>query len=118
MTAGRPSDYDESYCEKVIEFGEQGKSITWMAAELGVARQTIHNWAASHPEFLDALDRAMAKSQQWWEDSGQTNMMGQGFNASVWSKSMAARFPEDWRDNSKQEITGGLNNTIRVVFDD
>lgn len=112
--AGRPSVYDASFCDDVVSFGANGKSITWMAAELGVARQTVHNWMAEHPEFLDAMTRAQALSQQWWEDAGQNGMVGPGFNASIWSRSMAARFPDDWREKSETALTGAGGGPLEI----
>lgn len=94
----RPTEYDPAYCEQVIEWGKKGKSKTWIAANLDCTRQTLENWANANPEFLDALTRAMVYSQLWWEDAGQVGMTGYKFNASVWSRSMAARFPDDWRE--------------------
>jgi len=103
---GRPSDYDPSYCDLVLALGEAGKSKAYMAAKIGVSRQTLENWSAAHPEFLDAITRAALLSQAWWEDAGQAGMLAAGFSASAWSRSMAARFPDDWRDVSRQELTG------------
>ena len=59
----RPTDYQPSYCEDVIALGKQGKSKAQMAAHFDVSRQTIDNWAAANPEFLEALTRAMAHCQ-------------------------------------------------------
>lgn len=97
---GRPTDYDPAFCDKVLDWGREGKSKAWIAAELGVVRQTLENWAAAHEEFLDALARAQLLAQQWWEDQGQKGMTADRFNASIWSRSMAARFPEDWREKT------------------
>ncbi len=120
--AGRPTDYDSAKCESVLEYGRQGKSITWMAAEIGVAKSTLYLWADVYPEFSDALKRARDLAQQWWEDAGQNNLLTPGFNASVYGKSMAARFPEDWRDNSKHEIVGKdggpVEHSLTVTFTD
>lgn len=101
MSGGRPTDYDPAYCERVIAWGRDGKSRTWMAAEIGVHRETLYNWEKQHPEFFDALKRAKALEQQWWEDAGQTGMVGDKFNGQVWGRSMAARFPDDWREKSE-----------------
>ena len=113
MPAGRPTDYRPEYCDAVIEYGAQGKSLTWMSAEMGVARSTLQLWEKDIPEFSVAMTQARALSQKWWEDAGQDNMLiapGKGtFNASVWSRSMAARFPEDWRENKGVEVSGSLN---------
>ena len=104
MPAGLPSDYDPAYCERVIELGKQGKSKAQMAAAFDVSRQTIDNWAESHPDFLEALSRAMAHCQAWWEEQGQSGLITPGFNAAVWKKSMEARFRDDYTE--RKEVTG------------
>jgi hypothetical protein len=109
----RPTEYKQEYCEQVIEYGKQGKSVAWMAAELGVCKQTLHNWAEAHPEFLDAFTRAKLEAQRWWEDAGQNGMVAPGFNASIWSRSMAARFPEDWREQKGVELTGPNGGAVQ-----
>lgn len=109
----RPTDYSPDFCHTVVKLGRDGKSKAYMAAELGCSRQTLDNWAAIHPEFLDAITRAVALSQAWWEDAGQNGMTADKFNGSVWSRSMAARFPEDWRETSRQEQTGANGAPIR-----
>lgn len=115
MPAGRPTDYRPEYCEKVLEWGAQGKSLTWMAAELDQSKQTLYTWMEVHPQFLDAITRARAKSQQWWEDAGQNAMAMPGFNASVWAKSMSARFPEDWREKSETTVQGPNGGPVEKV---
>lgn len=102
----RPTDYDAKYCEAVVELGRLGKSRAYIAAKLGVARQTLHNWERAYPEFLDAMDHARDLAQMWWEEEGQVGMAKQGFNASIWSRSMAARFPDDWREVRATEHSG------------
>lgn len=115
MPAGRPSEFDPAFCDDVIEYGKAGKSLTWIASEIGVVKQTLHNWMAAHPEFMDAMTRAKQHSQRWWEDKGQLGMEQQGFNASVWSRSMAARFPDDWREVKGTELTGKDGGAIETV---
>lgn len=110
---GRPTLYKPEYCEKVIKWGKDGKSRTWIASEIDVTRETLNEWAKAHAEFSDALSRAKAHEQRWWEDAGQDGMTSDKFNSSAWSKSMAARFPAEWRDNSKIEVAGDPNNPVR-----
>jgi transposase len=117
MPAGRPSEYDPAYCERVIALGKQGKSKVVMAAELGVTKPTLENWARQHPEFLSALGLAMTHAQVWWENAGQKGLTAEKFNASIWSRSMAARFPEDWRENSRHEHTGPNGGPIQHEID-
>ena len=44
--AGRPTDYDPSYCKVVIELGRKGKSLASICAKLMVPRTVIFRWAA------------------------------------------------------------------------
>lgn len=122
MAGGRPTDYSAAYCEQVIEWGRLGKSIAWMAAELDVARSTVYKWAEEHQAFSDALTRAKEHAQRWWEDQGQTHLVmppGTGtFNASVWSRSMAARFPEDWREKTETALTGEGGGPVKIIATD
>ena len=113
--AGRPTDYDPSYCDQVIEWGAQGKSITWMAAQLDISRDTIYEWERVHPDFSDALKRARTKCQSWWEDQGQNGMSTPMFNGGVWAKNMGARFKDDWSDSKKVELTGANGGPLEFT---
>lgn len=105
MPAGAPSKYNPSCIETVIELGKQGKSVTYIATELDVHKDTIYEWAKVHDEFSDALTRAKQWAQRWWEDKGQDGLTADKFNGSVWSRSMAARFPDDWREVKARDHT-------------
>lgn len=123
MAFGRPTVYRPEYCEAVIELGKKGKSLVQMAAALDITKQTLLVWEKERPDFSDAMTRARAHSQAWWENAGQDNMLlapGRGtFNASVWSRSMAARFPEDWRENKGVELSGAvqIGRVERTIVD-
>jgi transposase len=107
---GRPSLYKPEYCEEVIALGKIGKSVEAIGAILGVGTKTLYNWRDQHEDFLHALDMAKEFELQWWEDIAQTHMIenkeSDKINATIWSRSMAARFPKKYREQVKQEITG------------
>ena len=111
---GRPSDYDPAYCERVIELGQEGASLVEMACVLGVVRQTLYDWEKVHPEFLDAITRAKEASQVWWEVAGRVGMVSNTISAPIWSRSMAARFPKDWREVKGTELTGAGGGPIEA----
>lgn len=121
---GRPSEYDPSYCDKVRELGKLGKSFEQMAMQLDVSYRTLCRWRETHPEFCHALEDAQAYSQAWWEEMAQAYLVnqhqGNSLNASLWSRSMAARFPKTYSERVKQEITGAdgvpLISGIQVSF--
>lgn len=107
---GRPTKYDPAYCQKVVDLGRKGKSIEQMAGLLNVSKKTLYNWRDAHDDFLHALEEAHDLALMWWEDTAQNNVVefkeGERVNASLWSRSMAARFPKKYRQEVKQEITG------------
>lgn len=121
---GRPSLYDPSYCEKVIELGKLGKSVEQIAANLGLSVRVLHKWKEEHEEFMRAMEEAKEHEQAWWEEMAQGYLVeeyqGNKLNASLWSRSMAARFPKKYRESVKQEITGAdgapLLSGIQVTF--
>jgi DNA-binding XRE family transcriptional regulator len=116
----RPSLYQPEFCERVVEAGRMGKSIAWMAANIGVSKETLYAWEREKPDFSDALKLARTLSQSWWEDLGQDHAInepnGPTINASLYSRSMAARFPDDWRENTKTDVnhTGKVETVNRI----
>jgi DNA-binding XRE family transcriptional regulator len=112
--AHRPTQYDPSHCEKVVEWGKLGKSRAWMASRLNVTYQTLLNWERTHPEFFDALALAEMHAQALWEDEGQTNLQNREFQSSVWSRSMAARFPKHWREKTAHVGGDDDDNPIKT----
>ena len=124
MPAGRPTDYEPAYCGRVIELGRIGMSVVEMAADIGVARSTLEAlWPAAHPEFKEAFTQARQLSQAWWESMGRVNLImppqSGTFQAAVWSRSMAARFPADWREKSETTLQGAveIKSITRTIVD-
>ena len=115
-TDGRCAIYDPAkHPAAAIEHGRDGKSMVWIASAFGVSRQTVQAWIAKHPEFAEAMELARTHAQAKWEDAGQTGMNVPGFGGSVWSRSMAARFPDDWREVKGAEISGPGGGPIETV---
>lgn len=119
MPAGRPSLYDPFYCQRVIELGKKGMSVVEMAADIGVTRSTLETeWPSAHPEFSEAFTRAREESQAWWEAIGRSMMIEEPgsakLNTGIWSRSMAARFPRDWREKSETTLQGPNGGPVQV----
>ena len=106
---GRPTDYDPTMCEQVIAFGREGYSKAEIAAGLNVSRSTLDLWTKAHPEFSDAVKDAVDLSLAWWEGQSRTGInKGSAFNASLWSKAMSGRFPnEPYRERHEHTGAGG-----------
>lgn len=117
---GRPSKYDPSYCDKVIELGKLGKSFEQMASMLDVGITTFKRWREEHEEFRTSMEDAHGHAQTWWEDQAQANLIehkdGKRINTGLWSRSMAARFPKNYSDRVKQEISGPDGMQLKTGF--
>jgi transposase len=111
LKRGRPSLYKPEYCDKVIAFGKEGRSLTQMASRLDVDRETLNYWADHYPDFSAALTRAKVHAQNWWEDKGQAGLADRNFNAPLWHKNVASRFREDYAD--RREVTGANGGPIQ-----
>lgn len=119
MPAGRPSKYNPAFCQRVIDLGKTGASVVEMACEIGVARSTLENeWPEHHEQFSVALTMARQHSQMWWEKTGRDALFADKFQGSVWSRSMAARFPDDWREKSERHNTGTVALVQAMKLDD
>lgn len=112
---GRPTIYDPAFCEKIKAWGKLGKSRAWMCSQLEIGRTTMQRWEHEHEEFRLALTVSEAHAQAYWEDLGQDNISTREFQANVWSRSMAARFPKDWRE--KSAVVGGDEDDRPVQID-
>jgi transposase len=121
---GRPTLYDPKYCEEVVTLGRIGKSVEQIAANLNVSLRTMYLWRDTYEEFMHALDDAKTYEQAWWEEQASAYMVenkeSDRLNATLWSRSMAARFPKKYRESTKTEITGAdgtpLLSGIQVSF--
>jgi DNA-binding transcriptional regulator YiaG len=111
---GRPTEYDPAMCEQVRDLGEQGKSKAQIARTLGRSRQTLENWAKSHPEFMDALKDARELELAWWEDKGQEGLTADKFNATAFIFQVKNRFRDDYADVTKTELTGKDGGAIET----
>jgi hypothetical protein len=116
MPAGRPTSYRPEYCDRVIEFGRQGKSVVQMACALGKSKDSLYEWAKVHPEFSDAFTRARDLAQAWFEGVGQDGLDDPGFNASLWAKQVSCRFRADYTDTTRFEHSGkALPSSVELV---
>lgn len=114
MAGGRPSKFKPTYCNLLIEHLAEGASIASFAAEIGVSRSTINQWAEDNPEFSEALKIAKAKCSAWWERQlraiAVTGAAPGAATAVIFGlKNMAS---DDWRDKQEVQHDGKVNFTI------
>lgn len=112
MPAGRPTKYKKEFCATVIAVGEIGGWLSEMAEACDVHRNTMDEWAANHPEFLEALTRAKQKAQAWFEREGRLGLTADKFNAPLWQKQMSARHRDEYTE--RNELTGANGGPIKT----
>lgn len=112
MPAGRPSIYESWMAEKALELLSAGKSLTYVAAKIGVSRETVYAWKQDISEFSDSVKKGLALSQAHWEDVLEQAATGANpdANPATLIFTMKNRFREDWPDTQavKQQLSGGV----------
>lgn len=103
-TTGRPSKYKPEMCDQVIELMKEGASLVEVAAELGICKDTVHEWKKTNDEFSDSIKRGVQLSAAWWERKGRTSLENRDFSATLWYMNMKNRF--GWKDKQENQHTG------------
>jgi transposase len=115
---GRPTTYDPAYCDQIVALGKEGLSRWQIASKLNIGWRNLQNWEGAHDDFRAALEEARLDALAYWEDLAHDHIReapgGIKLNTGLWSRSMAARFPEQYRENSKVEVTGKNDGPIEV----
>lgn len=117
-TFGRPTAYHPDYCATVIALGQQGKSLVQIAAYFMVTRQSVLNWCEAHEEFRNAMALAMEQAQAYWEDVGATGATNKSVDSTIWSKTMSARFKDDWKEVKATEHSGQIDTGKTTLVSD
>lgn len=113
---GRPTLYRPEYCDAIVAHMAEGASATSFAASVGVCRETISEWAATHPEFSVAVKKGKAACATWWEALGRKNAATGAGSATLVIFGLKNMAPDEWRE--KQEIdhrsTDGTMSPTRI----
>ena len=100
--------YKPEYCQKLIDLGRRGKSITQIASALNLPLRTLNSWVNDprYATFAEAYLACKIHAEAYWEAIGQDGTTGvlEKFNPTSWKKIMEARYSENWRESTKQEI--------------
>lgn len=111
MPAGRPSLYEDRFCDEIVAFMKQGFSKTAFAGHIGVCHDTVIEWAKQHPQFSDAVKRGQAARTMNLEQGLLEGEIGPKVTARIFALKNAA--PDEWRD--KIEHTGPDGGPLQVV---
>lgn len=114
---GRPTKYEDRFVDELIAIMGKGYSLTAFAGSIGVARATINNWMAEHPEFLEATRVGQAKRTMALETTLLAGETGPKVTGHMFALKNAD--PEGWRDKQEIEHSGDVKVTrIELVGPD
>jgi hypothetical protein len=115
---GRPSKYDPKYCAEIVDLGKEGFSRWQICSRINIGLHNMLAWEGAHEEFRQALEESRLHALSYWEDLARDHIKevpgGVKLNTGLWSRSMAARFPDQYRENSKVELTGKNDGPIEI----
>lgn len=112
---GRPTKYDPTYCDMVVESSKRGFSLAGFAGSIGVSRATINVWMAAHPDFLEAVSRAKAAAAYCWESRANrvAEVGGGPGTAQVLLFALRNVAPEDWSADRRAKIALPVINSAK-----
>ena len=84
------SKYDpDVMLPKIIKLMSEGASLNEVAADLGISKDTLHEWKRPDSpvykeDFAGTISSGVALSEAWWERQGRTNLTNKEFNYTGW----------------------------------
>lgn len=92
--------YKPEFCDRVIEYGEQGWTQAEMAAAFMVSKGALSQWIESYPEFKSAIALAKTLSEAYGARKARENWQNPKFNTPLWARYMANC--HGWRSDTSQ----------------
>lgn len=102
---GRPSKYEEAFCELAETTLAMGYSEAVLAGECGVCLDTITEWKNAHPEFSASVKLGRARGARVWEDRLAKLADSNTGNATGIIFGLKNRLPAEWRDRTELSAT-------------
>ena len=108
---GRPSGYKKAYCEKVIEWGKEGKLPVYWCVQLGVGMSSLQRWKEVHDDFRLAYAQGMAEQHSYELDLLDDEPTATRLAIAKWKLSAYHHVSEV----NKQEIKSDVKSEITLV---
>lgn len=115
LTAGRPSEYDPSMCQKVIDTFADGGFIPQACVVCGIkSKTTFYKYVKDYPEFAEAYETAKLHGQAYWEGVLGKSAVGKlrGGQTAMIQTILTNHYKDDYSKDSKE---GGTNIHIGVL---
>jgi hypothetical protein len=106
--------YKPEMCEQIIELGKQGASQKAMFSSIGISSSAAQRFKKDHPDFAEALDRAVTESQAYYERLMLANIGNKNFNSRLVELILRGQFSETYREDRTQKVD--LKAEVTVDF--
>ena len=146
IKAGRPTLYQDEFCEQVEKLCKLGATDKEIADFFDVAESTINNWKLEYPEFLESIkkgklladanvaERLFQRAMGFEHDSEEIKVVsdGQGLGSSIERVPIRKIYPPDttaaifwlknrqkehWRDKIETGLTDKEGNDVKPFSD-
>lgn len=111
----RPTEYKPEFCEKVIEFFEQGCSKAEIAYFFRIDRDTIKEWVKKYPEFATAVKKGEEFSEAKWDIWGRENLANKEFNTRLYEINRMNRHGWSRKNDNKQQVNISHEDALKEV---
>lgn len=108
---GRPRTetyINPAWKEIILDSGKQGKHITDFLITLGLSWDQHYAMLKRNTEYSKAVQEYKTFCEQYWYNLALNSMNkdgGHGFNSRLWSLVVRNKFPENWSDSTRMDIT-------------
>lgn len=118
----RPTDYNEEILAKALEYvqnheqyGDVVPTISGMACEIGVSRETLYAWSKDKekPEFSDILSRVMENQERKLVNGG----LAGGFNPAVTKMMLTKHGYSDKQEIDHTSGDGSMTPVDKVTIE-
>lgn len=108
---GRPrteTKLPEGWRDIIVQSGIEGKHITDFLITLGISWDAHWNMMGRSKEYNRAVQDYLKYCEQYWYNMAQEHMVetgGAAFNSRLWSLIVRNKFPTNWSEASKVDVT-------------
>ena len=94
--------------EMILESGRQGKHITDFLNKLGISWEGHYTLIKRNKEYSETVQEYTKLCENYWYEMARNSMEkngGNGFNSRLWSLIVRNKFPNNWSESTKVDVT-------------
>lgn len=111
-----PTKYRPNLGPQILERMAEGLSLTAAAAELGIHRQRVYEWAERYEDFAELVALARCQRQAYLERRLLTATAQPVVTSTIFALKNAS--PDDWKADNRIEVAGAGGGPIRIQWGD